>query len=41
MWEVAADGDSAYLRSWDDYEPHTVKFTAHHTSGIGSLGYRT
>jgi catechol 2,3-dioxygenase len=24
-----------------DYEHHTVKLTTHHTSGIGSLGYRT
>ena len=39
--EVAADGDSVYLRSWDDYQHHSLKLTAHDTSGIGRLGYRT
>jgi catechol 2,3-dioxygenase len=40
MREVAADGNSAYLRSWDDYEHHTLTLTAHETSGIGKLSYR-
>ncbi|HEY5853866.1 MAG TPA: VOC family protein [Aldersonia sp.] len=41
MREVCREGDSAYLRAWDDYEHHTIRLTAHHTSGIGRLGYRT
>ena len=31
---VTAEGNSAYLRTWDDYERHTVKLTGHATSGI-------
>ena len=34
------EGDSAYLRAWDDYEFHTLKLTRHHTTGIGHIGYR-
>ena len=34
------DGDSAYLRAWDDYEFHSMKLTRHHTSGVGHIGYR-
>ena len=33
-------GDSVYLRGWGDYEWHTLKLTAHTTSGIGHLGLR-
>lgn len=36
----ALEGDSAYLRAWDDYEFHTLKLTRHHTTGIGHAGYR-
>lgn len=36
----AIDGDSAYLRAWDDYEFHTLKLTRHHTTGIGHVAYR-
>lgn len=35
------DGDSAYLRAWDDYEVHTLKLTRHHTTGVGHIAYRT
>lgn len=34
------DGDSAYLRAWDDYEFHTLKLTAAGTTGVGHIGYR-
>ncbi|MGE3066883.1 MAG: VOC family protein [Hyphomicrobiaceae bacterium] len=34
------DGDSVYLRAYDDYEFHTLKLTASSTTGIGHVGYR-
>jgi catechol 2,3-dioxygenase len=34
------EGESAYLRAWDDYEFHTLKLTKHHTTGVGHIGYR-
>ena len=34
------DGDSAYLRAWDDYEFHSLKLTRHQTTGVGHIGYR-
>jgi catechol 2,3-dioxygenase len=37
---VSTDAGSAYLRTWDDYERHTVKLTAHSTSGIGRVAMR-
>ncbi|WP_267618495.1 VOC family protein [Gordonia bronchialis] len=40
MRQVESDGTSAYLRSWDDYEHHTITLTAHETSGVGTLTYR-
>ncbi len=36
----ALEGDSAYLRAWDDYEFHTLKLTAAATTGVGHIGYR-
>jgi catechol 2,3-dioxygenase len=39
--EVARDGDSAYLRSWDDYERYTIKLTASERSGVGTVSIRT
>lgn len=36
----AEDGQSAYLRAWDDYEFHTLKLTRHKTTGLGHIGYR-
>jgi catechol 2,3-dioxygenase len=33
-------GDCVYLHAWDDYERHTVKVTAHDTSGIGRTWLR-
>lgn len=40
MREVEREGDSVYLRCWDDYERFTVKLTAHSTSGIGTVALR-
>jgi catechol 2,3 dioxygenase len=40
LTENGTEGDSVYLRTWDDYEHHTVKLTAHHTSGIRRVGMR-
>lgn len=37
---VSTEGNSAYLRTWDDYERHTVKLTGHSTSGIARVGMR-
>lgn len=34
------DGDSAYLRAWDDYEFHSLKLTRAATTGVGHIGYR-
>ena len=36
----AREGDSAYLRAWDDYEFHTLKLTEAATTGIGHVAYR-
>jgi catechol 2,3-dioxygenase len=36
----AREGDSAYLRAWDDYEFHSLKLTAAATTGVGHIGYR-
>jgi catechol 2,3-dioxygenase len=41
LTEVGAEGDSVYLRTWDDYEHHTLKLTAHSTSGIRRTALRT
>jgi catechol 2,3-dioxygenase len=40
LTENGTEGDSVYLRAWDDYEHHTLKLTAHHTSGIRRTGLR-
>ncbi len=39
--ESGREGDSVYLRAFDDYEFHTLKLTAANTTGIGHAGYRT
>jgi catechol 2,3-dioxygenase len=33
-------GDSAYLRAWDDYEFHSLKLTKASRTGVGHIGYR-
>ena len=40
LTENGASGDSVYLRTWDDYEHHSLKLTASHTSGLGRTGLR-
>ncbi len=40
LTESGRDGDSAYLRAWDDYEFHTLKLTRHHRTGVGHVAYR-
>ena len=40
MREVARIGDSAYLRTWDEYQLYTVKLTKSHTNGVGRSLYR-
>jgi catechol 2,3-dioxygenase len=40
LHETGRSGDSVYLRGWGDYEWHTLKLTAHTSSGIGHMGLR-
>ena len=40
MTESGRDGDSVYLRGFDDYEFHSLKLTAAKTTGVGHIGYR-
>jgi catechol 2,3-dioxygenase len=40
LTETGREGNSIYLRTWDDYEHHTLKLTAHDTSGIRRVGLR-
>ena len=40
LTESAREGDSAYLRAYDDYEFHTLKLTAHERTGVGHIAYR-
>lgn len=40
LTESGREGDSVFLRAFDDYEFHTLKLTAASTTGIGHVGYR-
>lgn len=40
LTESGREGDSIYLRGWDDYEFHTLKLTASTTTGVGHVAYR-
>lgn len=40
LTESGREGDSVYLRAWDDYEFHTLKLTASNTTGVGHIAYR-
>ena len=40
LTQNGARGDSVYLRTWDDYEHHSLKLTAAATSGIRRTGLR-
>ncbi|MGH8927795.1 MAG: VOC family protein [Acidimicrobiia bacterium] len=37
---VESTGDTAYLRTWDDYELFSLKLTARTTAGVGRVGLR-
>ncbi len=41
LTESGREGNSVYLRAFDDYEFHTLKLTASDTTGVGHIGYRT
>ena len=41
MTESGREGDSVYLRGWDDYEFHTLKLTARDRAGVGHVAFRT
>ena len=40
LTESGREGDSVYLRAWDDYEFATLKLTASQTTGVGHVAYR-
>jgi catechol 2,3-dioxygenase len=40
MEVVESTGDTAHLRTWDDYERFSLKLSANETSGVGRLGVR-
>lgn len=40
LTESGREGDSVYLRAFDDYEFHTLKLTASKTTGMAHVGYR-
>ena len=40
MTESGREGDSVYLRAWDDYEFHTLKLTAAKQAGMGHVAFR-
>ncbi len=41
MTESGREGDSVYLRGWDDYEHHSLKLTGSKASGLGHMAFRT
>ena len=40
MTESGRQGDSVYLRGWDDYERHSLKLTASKQPGMGHVAFR-
>jgi catechol 2,3-dioxygenase len=40
MTETAREGDSVYLRGWDDYEHHSLQLTASAKPGLGHYALR-
>ena len=40
LTESGREGDSVYLRGFDDYELHSLKLTAAKTTGVGHVAYR-
>ncbi len=41
MYESGREGDSIYLRGWDDYEHHSLQLTASPKAGLGHYAFRT
>jgi catechol 2,3-dioxygenase len=41
LTESGREGDSVYLRAFDDYEFHSLKLTAAKTTGVRHVAYRT
>ena len=41
MTVSGCEGDSVYLRAYDDYERHSLKLTASKHAGLGHVAYRT
>jgi len=40
MTQSGVEGDSVYLRAWDDYERHSLKLTAAKQPGLGHMALR-
>src|SRR5215469_7129536 len=40
MTESGRQGDSVFLRGWDDYEMYSLKLTGSKTSGLGHAAFR-
>ncbi|KQV06079.1 VOC family protein [Leifsonia sp. Root112D2] len=40
MRVVAEDGDSVFLRCWDEYQRYTIKLTASDQAGVGRVTFR-
>jgi catechol 2,3-dioxygenase len=40
LTESGRQGQSVYLRAWDDYEHHTLKLTESPVAGLGHFAYR-
>ena len=40
MTQTGTQGESVYLRGWDDYEHHTLKLTASKVAGMRHFAYR-
>lgn len=40
LTENGRSGDSVHLRTWDDYEHHSLTLTAHRTSGLRRTALR-
>ena len=40
MTESGRQGDSVFLRGWDDYERYSLKLTGSKTSGMGHMAFR-
>jgi len=41
MTEAGRQGDSVFLRGWDDYETYSLQLTAAKNSGLGHAAFRT